>query len=131
MNKEEAYKIKKLSDLYWIDEKLPRQFCFVGYFDNVLQVFKAAELIKKHNAENIRIEFSNFDKHNMIRIGTFPLSFNLGHWHYGFTEPLIKDLIKLLGNLWFRVNVENSDGFAYTIDKDLKVIDITEADIGG
>ena len=128
MTKKQIAKVKKLSDLYWETVHHPRSFTFWGYYKNFKKIIKLRELIKKHEAWNLRVRFTNFcDDCNTFEVGES--SFNLGIWNFGFTEQFIKDLIDLVGNLYFWV--DESDGFCLKINKDLKIVSMVGSDGGG
>lgn len=124
--KDQAIKVKHLSELYWESENTPRAFTFSTYYKELDTIIKVSKLIRKHKAFNLRIAFDNFrlDQMPMISIGS-PVGAVFSHknsWPYNFTENLLKDLIKILGNLTTYIEIEDTDGVGYKINKDLEVM---------
>jgi len=131
MTKDQAQEVKTLSELYWLDESHPRTFSFFAYSGEIPDIVRAAELIRAHKAGNLRVEFTNFQQAGTNTISIGDTAFELGLWPYRFTESLVKDLIELLGNLYFNIEVEGTDGVGYELDKNLEIVGCWLLEDGG
>ncbi len=129
MKIEEALKIKKLSELLWIADKKPRNFEFLLYFEDINDVLKISQILKKYEAYNINIKFTNFLDNNYMFIG--PGSCISNSLIYSFTKPLLKEIIRKFGTLYFFIDTDDGEGVSYTINKYLNIIDVVECNSGG
>ena len=87
-------------------------------------------MIQKYEGQNIHINFACSRSVRNIEFGAD--TFNLGYWNYGFTEPLIKKLVKAMGGkLNFWVDIKKTDGFSITINEKLQVISKVKCELGG
>jgi len=127
VTEDEVKSAENLSDLMWIDEHRPRSFSFHAYTPNSIQdkaelVAEVMTLLAKHQAWNVRIE-TDIQRMGFIQIG--PSVFNLGYWHFGFTDALVKEFIALMTRygetVKTYVDAPHTDGVGMEVGLNLEV----------